>query len=440
MISLFMTYLFINIRDLGKGSPGLLFLGSSASIGALMLLLQILFSNKIYFRVSFFVVILFFTYFIFRMVIDTQDLYLLKAYTIATNGGSILYYIFGVLIGTLFFNIKAIIASSKQAESIYIFCIIILTIIFSLFFIDILFNTLSLSRSDIFLVAGGTNYQRVGSFLLISFFILSFFIMLAFINYKKKNIFTRFLLLIFSIYYLGLMISALWFSQLIGSNNAFVNLIVVLTSSVIIMSFIFSNKGVFILTNYDIKYKNIFTSKIARHLYYKIFISIILISMFSVFMIMYWDIDIDKFRIFGFGTEGMTSVNSRLALWDNFYIHLDYSLPMGNMAVDTYTTGLGSYTHSLIATLLTHLGLFGFLLFFTYLYFAIKENMTSNSNDYQRFMDNSIFIYSFMMFAGIFLVASVATFFTWTPLWFLMGMIFPPFKFIYRGSKHCIKK
>jgi len=125
----------------------------------------------------------------------------------------------------------------------------------------------------------------------------------------------------------------------------------------------------------------------------------------------------------------MTSVDSRLELWSNFVIHLDYSLLLGNMGVDTYTTGSGSYVHSLVGSLLTHLGLIGFILFFTYLYFAIKEKLYSSysEGEYGRYVDNGISVYSLIVFIAMLLIASVGVFFTWVPIWFLMGMFFPVF-------------
>ena len=125
----------------------------------------------------------------------------------------------------------------------------------------------------------------------------------------------------------------------------------------------------------------------------------------------------------------MTSVDSRLELWSNFAIHLDYSLLLGNMGVDTYTTGTGTYVHSLVGSLLTHLGLIGFILFFTYLYFAIKEKLYSSysEGEYGRYVDNGISVYSLIVFIAMLLIASVGVFFTWVPIWFLMGMFFPVF-------------
>lgn len=102
------------------------------------------------------------------------------------------------------------------------------------------------------------------------------------------------------------------------------------------------------------------------------------------------------------------------------------------MAVDALTTGEGTYTHSFIATLLTHLGIVGFILFFIYLFIAIKEKLKSSNNLY---VNNLFALYSLIVFAGIFAIASFGTFVAWVPLWFLLGLIFPPIVFTNRKEK-----
>ena len=427
MSSLFIAYFLINIKELGEGSPALGLLYSAVLIGSFMLILQMLLAKKVIIRKSFFAIILFFTYFIFRIVVDTQNTDMLKAFTIGTNGGMILYYISGALVGSSFLNIKKIISNSKQLQKIYSILIFIFVAIFSFFYFDLFINLLSLLREDIFLITNGSNYQRVGSFMLMTFIILFHFIILMLINFKYKNRLTKFLFLILIIWSFALIISALLFSQLIGSNNTFVNLMILLIVFSIVIMLVIPKKSIFILSNYNIL--NIFRGKIVKRIYFHIFIALLLITFLLFLLITIYDIDINRFRILGFGAGGTSAANSRLELWNNFFIHLDYSLLLGNMMVDTHTTGTGTYVHSLIASLLTHLGLFGFLLFFVYLFFAIKENMISYNIYYLKFIDNIIFVYSFLLFAGMFLVASVAVYFSWTPIWFLFGLIFPQFTF-----------
>ena len=166
--------------------------------------------------------------------------------------------------------------------------------------------------------------------------------------------------------------------------------------------------------------------KLSSKLFGSIFISLFIVFVLLVGLINFFDIDLDQFRIFDFGSGDVSSVSSRLALWDNFLIHFDYNPIFGNMAVDALTTGEGTYVHSFIATLLTHLGIVGFIFFFIYLFVAIKEKLKSSNNLY---VNNLFALYSLIVFAGIFAIASFGTFITWIPLWFLLGLIFPPIVF-----------
>lgn len=434
MLSLFVAYFFINIKELGRDSYALELLCLAVLIGAFILILQMLLAKKIMIRKSFFVIVLFFTYLIFRIVIDTQDIYRLKALTIASNGGMILYYISGILVGFSFLNTKRIILSNQQLQILYDILIFIFIAIFSFFYFNLFIILLSLLREDIFLIKVKSNYQRVANFMLIVFIMLYHFIILMLVNFKYKNKLMKFLFLMFIIWFFVLIISGLLFSQLIGSNNLFVNLIILLIVFVTVITLSVSKKSVFILSNYSV-----FGSKVIKLICFYISISTLVTILLLFLLITIYDIDISWFRIFGFGRGITGSITTRLELWNNFFIHLEYSFLLGNMMVDTHTTGEGTYVHSLIGSLLTHLGLFGFLLFFVYLFFAIRETLKENMifyNNYFRFVNNIIFISSFLIFAGMFLVASAGVFFNWIPIWFMLGFIFSPFIFINKSKEH----
>ena len=65
-----------------------------------------------------------------------------------------------------------------------------------------------------------------------------------------------------------------------------------------------------------------------------------------------------------------------------------------------------------------------FIFFFIYLSVAIKEKLKSSNNLY---VNNLFALYSLIVFAGIFAIASFGTFITWIPLWFLLGLFLTPF-------------
>ena len=426
MISSLLIYLFTNIKLIGEGSPALSVLVFSVLLGGLIVL-EILLNQNVYIKKSFLVLILFFIYFIVNITLNRPND--LKALLLATSGGIILFYILGSLVSINLLYIKEKILNSNQFLNIFNFFYTVLTIIFLVLFLDTFITLMANVRTDLFLLADLDGmYQRPGAFLVISFFIYSFMTaFFLFVNkYAKKSKFMVLItLIIFGLYCL-LTIVGMLLSQLIGSNNTLVNLGGLLFATTIFYIFINFTKAENLLSQIKLNVKKIFFSKLSSKLFGSIFISLFIVFVLLVGLINFFDIDLDQFRIFDFGSGDVSSVSSRLALWNNFLIHFDYNPIFGNMAVDALTTGEGTYVHSFIATLLTHLGIVGFIFFFIYLFVAIKEKLKSSNNLY---VNNLFALYSLIVFAGIFAIASFGTFITWIPLWFLLGLIFPPIVF-----------
>jgi hypothetical protein len=284
-------------------------------------------------------------------------------------------------------------------------------------------------REDLFLISDLNGmYQRPGAFLTISFFIYSFTTaFFLFVNkYTKKGKLVNFMSFVLFGLYCLLTIGGMILSQMIGSNNTLVNLGGLLFATTIFYIFINFTKSENLLSQIKLNIKKIFLSKLTSKLFGSIFVSLFIVFVLLVGLINFFDIDLDRFRIFGFGSGDMSSISSRLALLNNFFIQFDYNPIFGNMDVDRLTTGEGSYTHSFILSLLSHLGIIGFILFFIYLFVAIKEKLNNHNN---LFVNNLLSLYSLVVFAGIFAIASFGTFITWIPLWFLLGLIFPPIVF-----------
>lgn len=433
MISSLLIYLFTNIKLIGEGSPALAILAFSVLLGGFLIVLEIVLKQNVYIKKSFLFLILFFTYFIVNVTLNRPND--LKALLLATSGGIILFYILGSLVSTNLLYIKEKILNSNQFLNIFNFFYIVFSFLFLILFLDTFITLMANVRTDLFLLADLDGmYQRPGAFLVISFFIYSFITaFFLFINrYAKKS---KFMILItfalFGLYCL-LTIGGMLLSQMIGSNNTLVNLGGLLFATTIFYIFINFTKSENLLSKIKLNIKKIFFSKLAFKLFCSIFVSLFIVFVLLVGLINFFDIDLDKFRIFGFGSGDVSSVSSRLALWDNFLIHFDYNPIFGNMAVDALTTGEGTYTHSFIATLLTHLGIVGFIFFFIYLFVAIKEKLKSSNNLY---VNNLFALYSLIVFAGIFTIASFGTFITWIPLWFLLGLLFPPIVFKNRKEK-----
>ena len=221
----------------------------------------------------------------------------------------------------------------------------------------------------------------------------------------------------------------MYLSQMFGSNNALISIGGLFFATFFYQIFLSSNKIKLYFANSVLHVKSILFGIIAKR---TISITILLVLIFFVtglFSVYYFNIDLSRYRIFAFGHSDENALSSRWQMLENYPEQLDYSPILGNMAVDRLTTGSGTYAHSFILSLLSHLGLIGFVIFFSYLYLAFKEKMNfTQEYTSNRYVQNSMTYYSFLVFLGIFLIASIGVFITWIPLWFLLGLLFTPIK------------
>lgn len=427
MISSFLLYLFTNIKLIGEGSPALEILAFSVLLGGFLIVLEIVLKQNVYIKKSFLFLILFFTYVIINITLNRPND--LKALLLATTGGIILFYILGSLVAMNLLYIKEKILKSNQFLNMFNFFYIVFCFLFFVLFVDTFTTLMANVRTDLFLLADLNGmYQRPGAFLVISFFLYSFitaFFLVVNKYEKKSKLLNLMTFVLFGLYCL-ITIGGMLLSQMIGSNNTLVNLGGLLFATTVFYIFINFTKSENLLSKIKLNIKKIFFSKLASKLFGSIVVSLFIVLVLLVGLINFFDIDLDQFRIFGFGSGEMSSVTSRVALWDNFFVHFDYNPIFGNMAVDTLTTGEGTYVHSFTISLLTHLGIVGFMLFFIYLIVAIKEKLKNRNNLY---VNNLLTLYSLVVFAGIFAIASFGTFITYIPIWFLLGLTFPPIVF-----------
>ncbi|MBE0492575.1 MAG: hypothetical protein IBX44_10065 [Sulfurospirillum sp.] len=427
MLGSLLVYLFTNIKLIGEGSQALAVLALSAVIGVFLIVLELVLKQKVYIKKSFLLLILFFIYFIVNATLNRPDD--LKSLLIATSGGIVLFYILGSLVSTNLLYIKEKVLNSKQFLNIFNFLYFVFSIIFMILLIDTFITLMANVREDLFLIADLDGmYQRAGAFLVISFFIYSFItVFFLFVNkYVKKKKASKLMTFVLFILYCFISITGMLLSQMIGSNNTLVNLGGLLFATTIFYIFINFTKPDRLLSYMKLNFRKIFLSKLTKKLFGSIFVSLFILLILLIGLINVLDIDLDKFRILGFGSGEVSSISARLELWNNFTTQFNYNPIFGNMAVDALTTGDGSYVHSFIASLLTHLGIVGFVLFFVYLFIAIKERFNHLN---ELYVNNLFSLYSLVVFCGIFAIASFGTFITWIPIWFLLGLIFPPIVF-----------
>jgi len=417
IFSLFVTYIIHNVKIMGNGSASIILLVIIYIFMLLHFFINLVLNKNIILRKSIWVLLLFFLYLIVNITIDTQDINIILNYTISTSGGIVLFYVLGIymiyLIQTLEENIKL---DKKIFRYVLLFFILI---IFNLYLItDTYLYLIKDIRSDIFMLHDDNNYQRPANFLTINYIFLSILHIkiLIYITYFNKYSFLRFMLNIFL--YLNFIIAIL-LTQMIGSNNGFVSLSGILFLNILI-SFLMKNKLFF--TRFEIKFINIFIGRTANKIWKYIFVTIIILLTILILLIIYLNININIFRIFGFGSNELSSITSRLEILQHFTEQFNISPIFGNiLSHKILGDGNGEYMHSFLLSILTHLGFLGFILCIIYLYLSLKELFHHRTNIYKQNIEN---IYYILLFLGLFTIANIGTFFIWTPIWFLFGMLF----------------
>lgn len=134
----------------------------------------------------------------------------------------------------------------------------------------------------------------------------------------------------------------------------------------------------------------------------------------------------EKFRIFGFGSGEVSSIESRYTiLTENFLLHWMANPLLGNSIIEIMTTGEGTYVHSLLS-LLSHTGILGTSLFcIGIIAYGINQKQQVNSGGQRLDVGGdaeTVFLNS--LICTILLWGMVATAFTWSVLWFVIGMTF----------------
>jgi hypothetical protein len=148
----------------------------------------------------------------------------------------------------------------------------------------------------------------------------------------------------------------------------------------------------------------------------------------TVWAVVAWDaIDVTRYRAFGFeqSTLANTSVTSRFEiLMDNFGRHFSHAPLLGDMFVDSHTTGRGSYLHSLLAVL-PHLGIVGTLMFFAMLIAMGLQLWSAWGKAQGSPRDQRFAMLAIAATTWTLVYALMATSFTNGLLWFVVGLFVP---------------
>jgi hypothetical protein len=428
-------YFFVNIALFREGGVGYSFLFLFVIFSFSIFLLKTV-NNRSFIKYSFLFILVFIFYFIFRIYIDFNDFYKLKAYTIGSSGGIVFGYCLGVLSSvsvSSFFNPSVINMKNIKNINKYILFLVLSYVV--VLIITFLYHLPDL-RSSVFLLKDVRGlYQRPASFISMSFVIFS--VLVFYFQALNKTYLRTENKIMFIVVFLVYLLSAflcLALSQMIGSNNSLVFVALVSFSTISFMIFSFKNSK---KLNFYIKKRKFYFDWL---LFIKSYMVLAISAVILVCLFIYiFDIDIFKLRIFNFGNKNIisSSLLSRLdILKDNFFVHLVHSFPFGNMNIDGLTTGYGSYVHSFFLAIITHLGFVGISLFSLIIFIAVRELIKSDKNYYYDLLTYSIYkvfkLYLFIIFLAVFFIASFFTFINWMPFWFGLGFIFSPFVFYSR--------
>lgn len=415
----------------GEGMPLLLLsiFFSTLTLGVLILSIEEIRVNK-----SLFFILLFFIYILIKGFFDLEKSSNLKELTIGTTSGIFLFFYLGfsVYLGiySLFF-----VKSNQKLNKIFLY-----VRIFFIFFIYIILlrNIVSVivegMRSDIVLMTEHNNsYQRPANLLTIAFIILSYIYLLhMYKSSETKFFFKKIVNLLLSILYISIGIFQMFLIQVIGSNTGMVMILAIMAMTLpFVLLTSISSRRMESLNNYIKRIRtNLLTFKWQPLIINSLKTIIVLIVVVYCF-IWYFDFDISKTRFFGFGqSDGFASRSFETRgkiLQENLLIHLTYNPVFGNMLVDHLTTGKGTFVHSLILSVQTHLGIFGSIFFFLILKFNFSFIMNAYNRIYfnvnsNKYLSNSIKIYSVVLLMFIIISGSFSTFYTWAPFWFSLGL------------------
>jgi len=415
ILSFTSLFLFSNIEQLGEGS-GYLSLGVIFTLGALLLVTSGRWHVVTRLKMSHIWLLLFLVYFIVNLLFDTNDLGPVKAATVGTTGGVIFALVLGFMLSFVFSEIYL---GMKKLRLIgYVAFLIVLYLGWNVILATQAYQAhLSELRNDLFLIENQEgSYQRPGNFMFVQCMIGSALVVLLYVFREtiSKLIFAIALMLhaaTASIYML--------LAQLIGSNSGLASIagfFVMMLTFFYVARLPMLKQGLL-----SIGIKALVLGWIGRRITIGLCISASFLVVGWFYLLTYTEIDLAMLRITGYGSGEVSSVNSRAEIFENNFIeHFSYNPIFGNTQVDTLTTGTGTYAHSLLS-ILTHLGLVGFVIFVCFI-FQVYREITRYNHAVDSLHTDRVYALFRLFALGIVLFFSLLTaFYTWLPLWFAIG-------------------
>jgi hypothetical protein len=419
---------YLNANIVTVGEP----LGTALPLLAVYIVLSgaiftFLLSQKVlFFRLHFFVFLVFLAWIALRVINDLGDLEYLKQITIATTGGVLLFFLAGA-----FFNM-AYVRLQEETTKTAVHKFVLLT--FLTLIIYLIVNLFSRMREDIFLIAdlhGDADYQRSGNFLSISFIMVSaIFVSLmsscSVINKKKLKLIFWFL-----VYSLSTLL-ALISSQLFGSNSATAVMMGIYILTVVTVLLMRNRKLQRLHADRSLAFP--FSKQMLRLLYRFGIVTVTLLIIIFFVLVQQTNFDVTSTRLLGFGSNTNDSLTSR---FDILILtgadQMGYAPLLGNMNVAYLVTGnTGTTLHSFFPFILANLGLLGLLISLSFFFLVFQQlfNLAKLDLRPERSVAHHLATFYFILILlFLLLFANLTVGVTWPVIWFAVGFISQPFGF-----------
>ncbi len=398
-------FYFLNVKTIGSGQ-GYVFL---AMFLISTLLIKNILSHNFVIKKNLIMVFIFLTYIIVRYVLDNEGTSGIVGFSIGTTSGILFAFGIGIFISYILSNIYHTLSDCPCSEGFFSKS---LTMYFALtlYFVIILFlSYMSIKVDNAFLIDGiPVAYQRPG--ILIFIFNIQNAILFAISKMflHKRTIY--FGLMFYTIAGLSAILS-----QLIGSNFAFVAIVLLIGLMIVYAKLV--NRSRVYIHNKKLTFKSIFFGWIAKEVLitgskYILMLTVLLYALTELSMI-----DLTKLRLVGDNWE-IDSVAARIKLVQDLFIkHFNFAPVFGNMTVNSIMGD--QYVHSLLA-FFTHLGITGMILFLLVVYFVYRNIAKCGAYNDQTYYEYQLL--RLLIFTFILIIAFLANFFTWIPLWFAFGL------------------
>ncbi|WP_020146554.1 hypothetical protein [Thioalkalivibrio sp. ALJ15] len=423
-VAVLFLYLTLNIVNIGAGGVGLPVLAVYVTLSA-AIVAKLWMRNQVYFRLHLVVFFALVAWVALRVWADVGDVERLKAITIATTGGMLLFYLMGAALRESY---QRLLVADKAR-----WMVVLLLAFVAILLVWVAVEFAGRLHTRLFLLTGiEGGYQRPGNFLSITFIVFSFlFVLRALV--ELGSCLRRGLELSWWVFYLSGTLLSLAMSQVMGSNSATaviagVSLITLATALVaprrrLLRAYIHGQLALPWSRRLLVRFGG---GLVAAGVVTAVALGVLVVVT---------ELDVRGLRVLGFGSGSATSLMSRLDIMlEHGVAQLSYAPWFGNMNVAYLTTGnAGSTLHSFLPYVMANLGLVGLMLVLV-LYLMVfaqlhRESRARPTGGAMAFRSSVIAIYSILILLYLFLFANLATGVSWVVLWFALGFISRPFGF-----------